>query len=134
MKIFGKLFTGMQRAMDFQMQRQTHIASNIANIDTPGYKPKDIKFQQQLNRSIDSSSSVKLKATNSNHMNLGGTRGTVEPAKVVKDATQAPGLDNNSVNLDNEVAKLTANQLRYRATASFVSKKMSILKYVIQDR
>ncbi len=103
--------------------RHNVIASNIANVDTPFYKAKDIKFQMNLQEEV-----MALKVTNARHIN------NVSPAmstEIKLEETQ-PWLDENNVELDMEVAKMTENALLYQAGANMLSSKIKMFKNALR--
>ncbi len=65
------LFQGIGAKMDFLNQRQRIIAQNIANTDTPGYEPKDLKpvdFGRVLENVTERKNTVNLDTTNEGHL------------------------------------------------------------------
>lgn len=97
------------------------IASNIANVDTPNYKARDVKFGQIFE-------GMELKATNPKHLknsyqDLSG--------EIVTKTTQE-GADKNNVNLDTEVAKMTENAMLYQAGISMLSIKIRMFKNALR--
>jgi flagellar basal-body rod protein FlgB len=60
----NEIDAAIERMLDFTARRQQALASNIANLDTPGYKAKDVAFQQEL------SSNMQLTATDPSHKKL----------------------------------------------------------------
>lgn len=106
----------MTAAMSLRLKRHAVIAGNIANADTPGYRPKQIAFEDSLqkavhNRSIDS---------------LGKLEGKT---MTIDDGIARP--DGNSVSMDKQMANMTENTLLYSATAEFVARKFRMIKSVI---
>ena len=45
---FGTTFGALEKAISIAQQRNSYITSNISNVDTPDYKPKDIDFKREL--------------------------------------------------------------------------------------
>jgi len=88
------------------------IAGNIANVDTPGYKEKDIDFRKQLERQM-------------------GHSGTVAIEESSQDSLGFAALDENTVNMETQVMKLTENSMYYDALVQALSKKFSLMRYVI---
>ena len=76
---FGKIFGGtikiLERSLDLRAERHNIILSNIANIDTPNYKAKDIVFESELKKSMESNAS--LQTTQVNHIPLGNKTGHI---------------------------------------------------------
>lgn len=99
------------------------IASNIANVDTPLYKAKDIKFDMNLQEEV-----IALKVTNAKHIS-----NVASPiSKEVKYEENQPWLDENNVELDMEIAKMTENALLYQAGANMLSAKIKMFKNALR--
>jgi len=52
--------------LNYRSERQKVISSNIANIDTPNYKTKDLKFSDYMNKSQDEYQ-LQMTLTNKSH-------------------------------------------------------------------
>jgi len=106
----------MSKAMSLRLKRHAAIAGNIANADTPGYRPKQIAFEDSLQRAV-----------------LGRSVGNLEKVEgrifTIDDGTPRP--DGNSVNMDKQMANMTENTLLYSATAEFVARKLRMIKSVM---
>ncbi len=88
--------------------RQKAIANNIANLETPGYRRIDVKFEELLAKLLDSSGAVELSE--------------VEPQ--IHQPKQTPVKSNgNDVNLESEVGEMVKNTLRYKAYIRLLNKK-----------
>jgi len=88
--------------------RQKAIANNIANLETPGYRRIDVKFEEFLAKSLDSSGSVDLSK--------------LEPQ--IYRPKQTPVKSNgNDVSLENEVGAMIKNSLRYTTYIRLLNKK-----------
>ena len=107
---FGAIDT-MQAGLTFHRERQEVLASNIANLDTPGYRPQD------LDRTID----AKTNATDPDSI------------RTFDDGGQLQGPDGNAVSLERELAKMDANRASYATTAELVSRRFALLKYAAGD-
>jgi len=96
--------------MNLLSTRQKLVASNIANIDTPGYKTKDIDFQFEFMSQLE-----------------GGAPHVVE----------TPGLqvnnDGNNVNLDRETRLLSENAIRFNAAASLLRSQLRMTRMAIEE-
>jgi flagellar basal-body rod protein FlgB len=80
-------------------KRETVIASNMANVDTPGYRTKDIDFQKELSRAMES---AQQDAPMNQKVALHDVRGLLERP------------DGNNVDLDHESMQLAETQLQYQ--------------------
>lgn len=127
------LFSGIQplhRTLDFHLERHNLLASNIAHVDTPGFKPKDLErttatsqFAQTLN--------VAVERYHPRHMEIGGVASS--EGRVFEDLSAGGGADGNFVSLDREAGKLAANQLRYDIVSVVVSSELQGLMSAAGD-
>ncbi|MGM0437987.1 MAG: flagellar basal body rod protein FlgB [Bacillota bacterium] len=134
----------LQLGLDGAKKRQEAISNNIANVDTPGYKRKDVDFLSVLknakaaNDRTKTSSKVSqakrpessgLKMTNSKHLNSLSSKQS-EFSFNTENNTKYRN-DNNNVDIDNEMAEMAKTNLYYRTLAQRVSSKFSNLNEVI---
>ena len=121
----------LEMALNLRYQRQQLLASNIANADTPGYKPMDLAFEGAL-KSVerDGGTSAGLERTHGAHLDATGGGPRVE-ADVISRADVENTLDGNSVDLDREVARFAENKSRYDVTVESTRRRFAILTYVI---
>jgi flagellar basal-body rod protein FlgB len=102
-------------ALRLRGDRQTLLAANIANADTPNYKAVDFDFAQALRSAT-----------------AGPTHGAREaPAVLYRQPTQ-PSLDGNTVEMDVERARFADNTLRYEAALRFLNGKIKTLLTAMQ--
>ena len=98
------LLSTLETYLKLTNTRAQAISSNMANVDTPGYRTRDINFESELRR-----------ATAMAPMETADNTGTVHFAPVVR---EVPGLlerpDGNNVNLDREGLLLAESQLQYQ--------------------
>lgn len=121
-KLFGGSLPMMKQALDLRMEKQGLIQSNIANKDTPGYKVRDIPFKEALAEATENQNQVTMARTDSGHM---GSQ-DMQPGSFAE-------VENREVDLDEEMMKLSENQLMYQIGTSLVAKKLSGLKTAIQE-
>ena len=124
-----------QRALDYQLERHNVISSNIANVDTPGFRPLDI-MRTDVTESGDEVTTGKAAATTS-HQFGSKFADMVDANKsellVREDRSVNPGADGNAVSLEREMAKMSANDLRYEGAAKIVASQLAGLKYAAND-
>ncbi|MBE0569730.1 MAG: flagellar basal body rod protein FlgB [Deltaproteobacteria bacterium] len=99
------------------------IASNIANVDTPGYKARDVKFDETLDKAT-----IELRSTQPGHMTPAGQ---VAGGSVNMDERPSWG-DQNNVELDMEVAKMTENAVFFQAATTILSKNIQMYKAALR--
>ena len=118
--LFGKTFEAIETSLDLTKKRHVLITSNIANLDTPGYRVKDIDFRDALKDALEGESADLLR-TNPRHFDSVVSHSTPSSSSAV------------SVNIDEEMSKLAENNLRYRATVEVLLRKLSKLKLAITE-
>ena len=90
--------------------REKIISSNMANVDTPGYRSRDISFESELNRSMSAGS---ILATDGNE-----TRQLLPVVRQTQGLLERP--DGNNVSLEREGLEMAETQLRYQLGIQFV--------------
>jgi flagellar basal-body rod protein FlgB len=120
-----KGFNILHRLLNATNMRHKAISSNLANVDTPGYKAKDVKFGNLLGKTM------KLMTTDSKHVG-GGENNQVNGKLVVQD--DLSWGDKNNVELNVEVAKMTENSLFHNAAIKILSSKIKMYKAAIRSR
>lgn len=120
MSAFGHI-DRLTDALSFHRARHAVLSGNIANVDTPGYRPFD------LERS-DAAAGATLAPTKTHAAHLGGPTGPNAVA-VYDDSSALVGGDGNAVNLERELAKLDANRVRYGAVSEIVTRQLAMLRY-----
>lgn len=101
----------IEKALYVRSRYQKVIAGNIANVDTPGYKEKDIDFERELASRMKGSKEVEVIETPRQE-------GFVR-------------LDENTVSVEDQVVKMTENSLIFSALVTAISKKFTLMRYVI---
>jgi len=122
----------MDRGLTLASQRQTLIASNLANLDTPGYHTRDFSFEGAMKSAIAGQLSPStLTTTHPMHLQ-GSTSGSLPPSM---DALQpsAERNDGNDVSLDRENMLLTRTQTNYLTASTFMQVELRKLYSLIRD-
>src|SRR5690242_14350236 len=118
----------LESALNGLAMRQSAIASNVANVDTPGYQAIRVSFEDQLQKALQPGSELKGAALAKGQMSLDGTPtdGSVQP--VVEQIGAAFRNDGNSVDIDQEMVSLSDTTMRYDAVAQLLSKRLALMK------
>jgi flagellar basal-body rod protein FlgB len=95
--------------------RQTLIASNMANVDTPGYRTRDIDFQGEMSRAEDE---LGLEAMQPRVFEVSGL-------------IERP--DGNNVSLDRETLLLARTELQFRLAVDILRKKFQEISSAIKE-
>lgn len=108
---------GLTNALTVHHRRHTVLATNLANVETPGYRAQDVDFRTELRRAFQAPE-------------ISGAA-KVDP-KVIPDDDVAPRADGNTVDLDMQMAQLSDNAGRYVALTRILSKRLGLLRSAIE--
>jgi len=136
----------LHRALDLRSVKHQATISNIANQETPEYKAKDLDFKKAIRDFLPMSlegplsvtnpkhmfHSVKLDQTDTNHMPINGIVREAE-GYVVHSKDKTTRGDKNNVNTEQEMARLSENNLMFNASTQIVSGKFIRLKGAIRE-
>ena len=122
----------LRTRMQWHQQRQRVLAENIANSDTPNFKPRDLvepKFTPATSPG-GATGALALARTDPSHMTLGGGTATFGDRKTFYETRPA----GNSVSMEDQMMKVAANQMDYQAATSLYSKSLGLLMMAIGKR
>ncbi len=124
-----------KEALDYRSLRQDLISSNIANVDTPYYRPRDVSFEDVLSQkkaSTNKSQGTQLQLAKTSNMHLSGLKSddNMRAKLFFRDGHMARN-DGNSVDLDVETTQMSKNSIMYSALVNAIRKEESIYKSVI---
>jgi len=133
---FAKSYDLMVEALDYRSIRQDMIASNIANADTPFYRPKDLRFEQKLQQEKvktfhKPSHQLQMAKTSSMHLDPIQSDENFKAKIFFRDGHGARN-DGNSVDLDVETSEMAKNSIMYNALINGMKKQASIARAVIE--
>jgi flagellar basal-body rod protein FlgB len=134
-KLFDTSFGKLEAALDVRLERQNVLNGNVANLDTPGYLPKELDFGKAL-AAAEAAPRAQVQGVPSREgfMPVAGAELQADASAFVKTAPElSGGLDGNGVDLDKTMVELARNSLLYGAAAKAVGKKLALLKYVASD-
>ncbi|MGO9239691.1 MAG: flagellar basal body rod protein FlgB [Bryobacteraceae bacterium] len=108
--MFDPITSRMEQYLDLLSTRQQLVASNVANLATPGYKTRDIDFQFEFESQVD-----------------GGVPNVYEPTGLtVKN-------DGNNVSLDRESRLLAENAMRFNLVTNLMKNELRMVKSAIDE-
>ena len=130
-----KTFDILEKSLYYRQIRQDMIASNIANADTPFYKPRDIRFEEALKEEeyklYHKSNKLKLAKTSPMHLEGKSIEDSFKPIVFFRDGHLARN-DGNSVDIDVETTEMAKNAIAYKATIASIKKDIEIFNAVIE--
>lgn len=131
--IFGNTVELLGKSLDLRAKRQSVIASNLANVETPGYTPSDLSFEGRLKDALKQGATPAA-PPHPRHIPLKG--GSVSLDRVQGDLIQVAGSntgpDGNGVEMESEMGRMAENQIMYNATVQLLAKKFEGLKQAIR--
>jgi flagellar basal-body rod protein FlgB len=125
------LFAMLRQRLGYLGERQRLIAENVANADTPGYAPRDLKsfaFSASLQSQVGLA--MQPAQTSAGHMAGAGPRGMGAGGKFkpVKGVDSETTLDGNAVVLEDQMIKMSEARMQYDAAIGFYQKSMALLR------
>ena len=127
----------MTKALDYRAARQDLIAGNIANEDTPFYRPRDIRFEETLQAEAKKVfnepqvPTLELARTDGAHFRSAMQAGDDQAKLFYRDGHLARN-DGNSVDLDVETTEMTKNSMMFQGLTAALKKEAAIFKAVLQ--
>ncbi|MCA9212366.1 MAG: flagellar basal body rod protein FlgB [Planctomycetales bacterium] len=119
MNITNGNFGLLARLMDASAIRQEVIAANIANVNTPGFKRKEVTFEQQLAQLLESDTDV--------------SDSDLRPT-IITSTGMSEREDGNSVDIDLEVGALSKNSVLFETYAQLMATKIGMMRSAISGR
>jgi flagellar basal-body rod protein FlgB len=137
MRVFDNTLSRLERSLDVRLVRQNVLGANVANVDTPGFRPKDVDFTATM-AAIEGSTRNDGGVTQPSLPSAGEveSRQTGIAAKdlpIVDVPAGGASFDGNTVDLDRTMVAMAENALQYAASARAAGKKLAILRYVASD-
>ena len=115
----------LEKASDASWTRNSVISNNIANVDTPGYKRKDVQFEQYLQSAVSGGCSLDDNVAEADLESLTGTTYTDY-------ATASYRIDGNNVDIDTENAELAKNQIKSYTMLDSISQEFKRITSVFK--
>ena len=134
--LFGPTHALLSASMRLRAVRHEVLTANIANADTPDYRPRDFKFAgvlQALAQIEERASGVqngRLQLVSSHPWHL---RPDMQSAVLTEEEVGEGKLDQNRVDIDREMTQLAENALLHEASVTLLSRKFSGLRYAISE-
>jgi flagellar basal-body rod protein FlgB len=116
--LFDPALQGLAEALTLHQRRHEVLASNLANVETPRFRARDLDFEAALKEAFEGEKPPALAASSA--------------PRVVEDTTAPPRADGNTVDLDLQMAKLGANGGRYVALARILALRIGLLRLAIE--
>ena len=116
----------LTKAADASWKRESVIANNISNVNTPGYKRKDLNFEgvltEELGRCKHQSLDSKVSSLDMSKLN---------PTVYTDSSNYSYRMDGNNVDIDTENVELASEQIKYEGLTSSINSQFDRMKSVI---
>jgi flagellar basal-body rod protein FlgB len=126
------VLSALRTRMQWHQERQRVLAENISNSDTPNFKPRDLvepKFDSNGSSAAGTMGSLAMMRTSGSHIAPASGGGqTFDQNRKAGFQTRPAG---NAVSLEDEMLKISANQMDYAAVTSLYGKSLHLLKTAI---
>ena len=116
------VFSSLEDLLSWTSKRQQALAANVANMDTPGFRAKDYRFEQELAR-------IELTSTSSKHITP--LEETASARMIDVNTTVKP--NGNNVDLEREMTEITKNGLQYITLVQYLNQKIKTLRSAITE-
>lgn len=131
--LFDKTTSALGASINLRLLRQSVTSANIANAETPGYKAKQVDFEEALSRALDTEGIRQMTESTGEQFVTGP--GSI--SRVKADVYDNPDInvtnDGNTVDLEHEMVTLAENSILYKAALQLINKKMAALKYAVTE-
>ncbi len=123
-----------ESALDYRALRQKIISSNIANVDTPYFKARDIDFEKVLANEANTLDTkvqnLALAKTSPMHLDTIESTSNTEASYYFR-GTHPTRNDGNNVDIDIETTEMSKNAIMFEALTNAIKKQAMIYKSVI---
>ncbi|MCX5815033.1 MAG: hypothetical protein NTX75_02165 [Proteobacteria bacterium] len=103
----------VEKALNVRAFNHKVLAGNITHVETPNYKEKEVDFKQALERQMAGLKNIEI-----------------------QEKTESDGMgsvDGNTVNMEVQMVKMNENSMMYNALIQIISKKFSMMRYMISE-
>ena len=131
--LFDHTLTSLHRGLNARQERQSIVAANVANVDTPGYKARALHFEAALQRAnaVATGSGERLAVTQEGHLPVAGDPA---PPRTHVTVSEADGrVDGNNVSLEREMATLAQNGIEFNALSTLTRKRLGLMRYALMN-
>ena len=129
------ILAALRTKMQWHQERQRVLAENISNANTPNFRPSDLvepKFDTKGANLSGGMGSLAMMRTSSTHIAVSGSGQSFQGDGGKSGFLTKPA--GNAVNLEDQMLKVSANQMDYAAATSLYGRSLGLLKTAIGKR
>ena len=128
--LFDRLHTGLNSVLDLRQKQHALTTSNVANVDTPNFKARSIRFDELLKDAVGTNKDT-MRKTNARHFS--GLTGTVSEPEIYEQQAAPWVIDGNSVSLEREMVRLKSNAMMFRTVTKGISKRLGMIRFAASN-
>lgn len=122
------ILSALRTRMQWHQERQRVLAENVSNSDTPNFKPRDLVEPKFDPTGHETGGTMAMMRTSASHLKPSGAPESFDQNRNAGFETRPAG---NSVNLEDEMLKVSTNQMDYAAVTSLYTRSLHMLKTAI---
>jgi flagellar basal-body rod protein FlgB len=127
-RLFDQTIDRLSRGLEFASRRHEVLTKNVANLETPGYRARDVAFDDFLNGMLPAAADAGMPAP------IAPSVPGAPEAHVVYTSDGAAREDGNDVNLDRQMARLAENTLFNHTLVTLLTSRFNQMKQAISGR
>jgi flagellar basal-body rod protein FlgB len=125
------IFSALRTKMQWHQERQRLLAENVANVDTPGFKPRDLS-PPKLDQAQPAGAALALARTSTAH--LASSSAGAAQFQLDRHGQFEVRPTGNGVNLEDEMLKVASNAMDYQAATALYTRGLGLIKTALGKR
>jgi flagellar basal-body rod protein FlgB len=131
-RLLGRTASILSRVLDFRSANHSVISGNLANIDTPGFKPTELSFDEALRQAVERDI-LPLRTTERGHFSHFVGNGFPARDSFDLEDKAFTSIEGDYLDIDREMATLAENNILYEANTRLLAKKFQALRAAIEE-
>jgi flagellar basal-body rod protein FlgB len=123
------IFSMLRTRMQWHQERQRLLAENVANADTPKYRPRDLA-PPAMEQNRPASAQLAMARTSSGH--IAGPAGGSGSFQLDRRGSFEVRPGGNAVNLEDQMLKVASNQMDYQAAVALYTRGLGLIKSALK--
>jgi flagellar basal-body rod protein FlgB len=123
----------LKAALGAYSERGRVHAANVANAETPGYRTREVRFEEDLQLALRTRNGARVETTNPRHLPASAAL----PEGQVRHRNPTSSVSGNGINdveIDREMADIAENTIKYTVAAELVARTYAGMKAAIRGR
>ncbi len=133
LKLFNFTHDLLELSLRTRAARHEILSANVANADTPGYRPKDLDFNAVMKSAVEAGSNGSAQDGNLLTLAAADIESAIYAPEYPSNRQGEDRLDGNAVGLDSQMALMTENSLGYETSLTLLQRALAGLRYVIGE-